>query len=47
VARHDWHEIDLTAYPNVLRWYRALAARPAVQRGYQVPSDVGPIPMPA
>lgn len=47
VARHDWHRVDLTAYPNVLRWYRALAARPAVQRGYQVPTDVGPIPMPA
>jgi GST-like protein len=47
VARHDWHEVDLTAFPNVLRWYRQLAARPAVQRGYQVPSDVGPIPMPA
>lgn len=46
-ARHDWHEIDLTAFPNVLRWYRALAERAAVQRGYQVPSDVGPIPMPA
>jgi GST-like protein len=46
-ARHDWHEIDLTAFPNVLRWYRQVAARPAVQRGYQVPSDVGPIPMPA
>lgn len=46
-ARHDWHEVDLTAYPNVLRWYRALAERPAVQRGYQVPTDVGPIPMPA
>ncbi|MEE4346240.1 MAG: glutathione S-transferase N-terminal domain-containing protein [Paracoccaceae bacterium] len=46
-ARHDWHEVDLTAFPNVLRWYRALAERPAVQRGYQVPTDVGPIPMPA
>ena len=46
-ARHDWHEVDLTAFPNVLRWYRQIAARPAVQRGYQVPSDVGPIPMPA
>lgn len=46
-ARHDWHEVDLTAFPNVLRWYRQLAERPAVQRGYQVPSDVGPIPMPA
>lgn len=46
-ARHEWHEVDLTAYPNVLRWYRALAARPAVQRGYQVPTDAGPIPVPA
>ena len=46
-ARHDWHGVDLTAFPNVLRWYRAMAERPAVQRGYQVPSDVGPIPMPA
>lgn len=46
-ARHDWHEVDLTQFPNVLRWYRALAERPAVQRGYQVPTEVGPIPMPA
>lgn len=46
VARHDWHRIDLTDYPHVLRWYRALALRPAVRTGYQVPSDVGPIPVP-
>lgn len=46
-ARHEWHEVDLTQFPNVLRWYRALADRPAVQRGYQVPTEVGPIPMPA
>lgn len=46
VARHEWHAVDLRAFPNVLRWYRDLAARPAVQRGYQVPDDVGPIPMP-
>lgn len=46
-ARHDWHEVDLTQFPNVLRWYRALAARAPVQRGYQVPTEVGPIPMPA
>ena len=45
-ARHDWHEVDLTQFPNVLRWYRALAERAAVQRGYQVPTEVGPIPMP-
>jgi len=46
VARFEWHEVDLTAFPNVLRWYREIAARPAVQRGYQIPAEVGPIPMP-
>ena len=46
VARHDWHQVDLRQFPHVLRWYRALAERPAVQKGYQVPKDVGPIPMP-
>ena len=45
-ARHDWHRIDLREFPNVLRWYRAMAAREAVQRGYHVPADAGPIPMP-
>ena len=45
-ARHDWHRIDLREFPNVLRWYRAVAAREAVQRGYHVPADAGPIPMP-
>ncbi|MBA5775817.1 glutathione S-transferase N-terminal domain-containing protein [Stappia sp. F7233] len=45
-ARFEWQQIDLTAYPNVLRWYRTVAARPAVIAGYGVPVDVGPIPMP-
>jgi GST-like protein len=30
----------------VKRWYQAIAARPAVQKGYKVPKDVGEIPMP-
>jgi GST-like protein len=47
VARFEWHAVDLTAFPNVLRWYRTLVARPAVRRGYQIPTEVGPIPMPA
>ncbi len=46
-CRFEWQQIDLAAYPAVRRWYRAMAARPAVQRGYKVPKDVGPIPMPA
>jgi GSH-dependent disulfide-bond oxidoreductase len=47
IARFEWQTIDLNAYPNVKRWYTAIAARPAVQKGYQVPKDVGPIPMPS
>ncbi len=38
VARHDWQEIDLDDYPNVRRWFRAIAGRPAVQRGMAVPN---------
>ncbi len=37
-ARHAWHRVELADYPNVKRWYDALAARPAVQRGMVVPA---------
>ncbi|SMF02924.1 glutathione S-transferase N-terminal domain-containing protein [Pseudogulbenkiania subflava] len=36
-ARHEWHDIDLAAYPHVERWYREIGARPAVVRGMAVP----------
>jgi GST-like protein len=38
VARHEWHQVELTDFPNVKRWYDAIDARPAVQRGMKVPS---------
>ncbi len=47
VSRYEWHAVDLAAFPNVKRWYTSIAARPAVQRGYQVPKPTGEIPMPA
>ena len=34
--RHERHQVDLADFPNVQRWYRALMARPAVQRGFAV-----------
>lgn len=46
-SRFEWQRIDLNDFPNVCRWYTSLAARPAFQRGYAVPADVGPIPLPA
>ena len=38
VARYEWHKTDLNAVPNVKRWFDAISARPAVQRGMAVPA---------
>ncbi len=45
VARFEWQAVSLFDFPHVLRWYRDIAARPAVVRGYSVPS-AAVIPMP-
>jgi GST-like protein len=47
IARHDWQTIDLNDYPNVARWYKQIAARPAVQKGWNVPETDQKIPIPA
>lgn len=46
ISRFEWHRVDLNQFPNVKRWYVSIAKRPAVQKGYQVPKDTGPVPMP-
>ncbi len=48
VARWSWHGLDggLRDYPNVVRWFDAIRARPAVQRGYNVPASDQEIPAP-
>jgi GSH-dependent disulfide-bond oxidoreductase len=38
VARWEWHDLDWTKFPHVERWFKAIGARPAVQRGMKVPS---------
>ena len=47
ISRFEWHTVDLNQYPNVARWYKAIAARPAVIKGYDVPVKQPGIPMPA
>jgi GST-like protein len=41
ISRFEWQNINLNDYPNVKRWYLEIARRPAVQRGYKVPKDMG------
>jgi len=46
ISRYEWQGIDWQDYPNLVRWYREIAGREAVQRGYDVPHVVNPIPIP-
>lgn len=45
ISRFEWQRIDMNTFPNVKRWYCAIAERPAVQRGYSVPV-AGEVPLP-
>ncbi|MEO5337255.1 MAG: glutathione S-transferase N-terminal domain-containing protein [Magnetospirillum sp. WYHS-4] len=38
VARHPVHQVDLAEFPSVKRWHDAIALRPTVMKGMQVPS---------
>lgn len=38
IARHDWQGIDLKKFPTLKNWYDRLGARPAVQRGMEIPA---------
>src|SRR5215475_11032995 len=37
VGRYERHQVDLSDFPSVKRWFDAISARPAVQRGNTVP----------
>ncbi len=43
-SRYEWQQIDLAEFPAVRNWYQRLLQREAVQRGYQIPKDMGAIP---
>ena len=46
VSRFEWQSISLDDFPQVRRWYEQIAARSAVQRGYDQPMFMNDIPMP-
>lgn len=46
VSRYEWHMPEIGQYENVVRWYRAIAARPAVVKGYHVPVEQPGLPIP-
>ena len=37
VARHEWHQVALSDFLHVKRWFDTISARPAVARGMAVP----------
>ena len=34
LARHDWHDVGLKKFKNLLRWYETISKREAVIKGY-------------
>ncbi len=46
ISRYEWQRIDWLEYPSLRAWYLRIAQRDAVQRGYDVPQFVNPIPLP-
>ena len=46
ISRFEWQNIDLNNFPSVLRWYKKVASRDKVIKGYDVPSTGVAIPIP-
>ena len=46
ISRYEWQNIDLNKFSNILRWYKEIASREAVIKGYDVPSTGAEIPIP-
>ena len=46
VGRFDWQTIDLNDYEHVKRWYLQIKERPAVIKGWNIPKNDQPMPMP-
>ena len=46
IARHEWHDIGLSNYKNLTRWYNDIAKREAVIKGFSFMNKNEVIPKP-
>ena len=46
ISRYEWQNIDLNKFSNILRWYKEIASRAAVIKGYDVFKNGSEIPKP-
>ena len=44
IARHEWHDIGLSKFKNLSRWYKDISNREAVKRGYDLLKNGEKIP---
>ena len=45
IARHEWHDIGLSKFESLSKWYKNIAERDAVVKGYNF-MGAGEIPKP-
>lgn len=45
IARYERQKINITNYPNLLQWYKRIALRPAVIKGYNPDGNLEKIPL--
>ena len=46
IARHEWHDIGLSNYKNLTRWYNDISSREAVIKGFSFMNKNEVIPKP-
>ena len=46
IARHEWHDIGLSNYKNLTRWYNDISKRDAVIKGFSFMNKEELIPKP-
>ena len=46
IARHEWHDIGLSNYKSLTRWYKEISKRDAVKKGFSFMDNYEVIPKP-